>query len=134
MLLSEITRWAAPICWLACLATLLVWFGWLAGSLLFVPLLFAGPGLWRGRGYTFAWVSLLSLFYIALGLTEAFSSPAVRGLATAHVLAAYVPSSVDNSPLTKGTVSRRPAASEASSSRCTQAMRLALSRGMRASK
>lgn len=88
MLLSEITRWAAPICWLACLATLLVWFGWLAGSLLFVPLLFAGPGLWRGRGYTFAWVSLLSLFYIALGLTEAFSSPAVRGLATAHVLAA----------------------------------------------
>lgn len=88
MLLSQSTRWAAPICWLACLATLLVWFGWMIGGLLCVPLLFAGPGLWQGRGYTFAWVSLLSLFYIALGLTEAFSSPAVRGLATAHVLAA----------------------------------------------
>lgn len=88
MLLSQTTRWAAPIFWLACLISLLAWFGWLVGGLLCVPLLFAGPGLWRGRSYTFAWVSLQSLFYIALGLTEAFSSPAARGFATAHVLAA----------------------------------------------
>ncbi|MBR9812760.1 DUF2069 domain-containing protein [bacterium] len=88
MLLSQYTRWAAPLCWLGCLASLLVWFGWIAGGVLCVPLLFAGPGLLRGRSYTFAWLSLLSLFYMALGMTEAFSTPADRAIATLHVLAA----------------------------------------------
>ena len=88
MLLSHITRWAAPLCWLACLASLLVWFAWPVGAVLCVPLMFAGPGLLRGRSYTFAWVSLMSLFYMALGMTEAFSTPDVRGIATVHVLAA----------------------------------------------
>lgn len=88
--LSEWSRWAALPAWAASILTLIFWFGWPAGVLLGVPLWFAVPGLLRGRGYTYAWLSLLTLLYMALGLTEAFATPAVRGVATAHAVSAGV--------------------------------------------
>lgn len=88
MIISRYTAWAAPACCAACIVSLLVWFGWAIGVVLSIPLMFAMPGLLRRRSYTVAWVSLLSLFYLALGMTEAFSTPADRGIATIHVLAA----------------------------------------------
>ena len=39
--------------------------GGLTGALLALPLLAPLPGLWRGRPYTYAWASMLVLFYIA---------------------------------------------------------------------
>ena len=35
-----------------------------------IPLLFAIPGLWRGKIYTMQWASLLILLYITEGLTR----------------------------------------------------------------
>lgn len=35
-----------------------------------IPLLFAIPGLWRGKIYTMQWASLLVLLYITEGLTR----------------------------------------------------------------
>lgn len=87
-LLSTWTRWAALPAWAASIVTLLIWFGWPWGLVLGVPLWFAAPGLLRGRGYTYAWLSLLTLLYMALGLTEAFANPAARALATAHAVSA----------------------------------------------
>lgn len=92
--LSPWVRRAALVGWLACLVTLLVWFGmdgtgagpWIAGALA-LPLLPALPGLWRGRRYTYGWLSLLLLGYMTLGLTETFANPADRGPALAHLLA-----------------------------------------------
>lgn len=60
------------------------WELWLAplrpgGSLLVlkvVPLSFALPGVWRGRRYTFMWLSLLLWFYAAEGIERALTDPA----------------------------------------------------------
>jgi uncharacterized membrane protein len=37
----------------------------LAGVLFALPLLAPAPGLWRGRPYTYAWASMLVVFYVA---------------------------------------------------------------------
>lgn len=91
MVLSRWARIAALAGWLLCVVTLFVWFvptvGWWLPALLVLPLLPALPGLWRGRRYTFAWLSLVSLGYMTLALTEAFATPAVRTVAFAHLLA-----------------------------------------------
>jgi uncharacterized membrane protein len=53
---------------LACHATVIAglpFAGGLTGVLLALPLLVPAPGLWRGRPYTYAWSSMLLLFYIA---------------------------------------------------------------------
>ena len=68
--------------WLATVACLWLWFTPLVAALATLPVLPTLPGLIRRRRYTMALTSLLSLAYIALGLTEAFANPAVRGLAT----------------------------------------------------
>ena len=47
-------------------------------ALLTAPLMLALPGLIRGRAYTHAWTSLLSLFYIGWALTELLATPAAR--------------------------------------------------------
>lgn len=39
--------------------------GRLTGALLALPLLAPLPGLWRGRPYTYAWASMLVVFYVA---------------------------------------------------------------------
>ena len=57
---------------------LVAWFGWLAPptllaapivlAVLLIPLACAGPGMIRGRIYTHAWVSLLSLLYFVVAI------------------------------------------------------------------
>jgi uncharacterized membrane protein len=78
------------------LATVVYWYGialpsehlgaWLPAGLL-LPLLPALPGLLRGRSYTHAWLSLLSLLYFTWSMTEALSNPPARVPATATLLA-----------------------------------------------
>lgn len=46
------------------------WLGW-PRIWLVVPLLAPLPGLWRGRPYTYAWASLLLVFYAGGLLVEA---------------------------------------------------------------
>ncbi|MGH8481574.1 MAG: DUF2069 domain-containing protein [Nevskiaceae bacterium] len=53
--------------------------GGLTGAVLALPLLAPLPGLWRGRPYTYAWASMLVVFYIA-GLLVA-RSPLTLALA-----------------------------------------------------
>ncbi|OOZ41392.1 hypothetical protein BOW53_03860 [Solemya pervernicosa gill symbiont] len=64
---------------------LLLWNIWIAPSkhfpislvliVLVVPLLFPLRGLLHGRSYTYAWSSMLSLLYLALGIMEAVTKP-----------------------------------------------------------
>jgi len=71
---------------LAALAALIVlglaWELWLAptgrGTLAIkvLPLVLALPGLWRGKLYTFRWLSLLVWLYVAEGLVRATSEAA----------------------------------------------------------
>jgi uncharacterized membrane protein len=53
--------------------------GGLAGALLALPLLAPAPGLWRGHAYTYAWASMLVLFYI--GGLVVFRGPLTLALA-----------------------------------------------------
>jgi uncharacterized membrane protein len=39
--------------------------GGLTGAVVALPLLAPAPGLWRGRPYTYAWCSMLIVFYVA---------------------------------------------------------------------
>ncbi|MGH8458264.1 MAG: DUF2069 domain-containing protein, partial [Nevskiales bacterium] len=47
-------------------------------ALLTVPLLLPLPGLIRGKAYTHAWTSLLSLLYLTWALTELLANPPAR--------------------------------------------------------
>ncbi len=65
------------------LATILLWHAWLAPPakypvallliLLLTPLLLPMRGLLHGSTYTYAWASMLSLFYFCLGIMHAWS-------------------------------------------------------------
>ena len=78
------------------LLSLLAWYGWRFPSptlgqwltaIFVLPLLAPLPGLLRGKPYTHAWTSLLSLVYILLGMTEALANPGERSYALAALLA-----------------------------------------------
>jgi uncharacterized membrane protein len=51
---------------------------WLWLAAVETPLLLAVPGLLAGRSYTFAWLSLASLFYFGGALTDLVANPAER--------------------------------------------------------
>jgi uncharacterized membrane protein len=84
----SIARTAAVAGYLGIWCLLSVWYGWLAPSpnlpipvalgFLLVPLLFPLAGLLRGRPYTYAWSSMLSLLYFAHGVSEAYTLPDER--------------------------------------------------------
>ncbi|WP_165831188.1 DUF2069 domain-containing protein [Abyssibacter profundi] len=82
--------------WLTTLVSLPLWLGWQSSmphgwwiaGVLSLPLLAAGPGLWRAKLYTHGWCSLLSLAYMALGLMEVFATSVGRTPAMVHLLAA----------------------------------------------
>ena len=61
-------------------------YGWGIAIVLCLPLALAGPGLWKRRKYTYAWCSLLSLAYMALGLMEVFATSVGRTPAMLHLL------------------------------------------------
>ena len=75
------------------------WEMWLApmrpgGSLLalkMAPLLFALPGVLRGRRYTYQWSSMLILAYFAEGVVRAWSEQGLsRGAAVGEILLSLV--------------------------------------------
>jgi len=51
--------------------------GW-PGAVLALPLLTPLDGLWHGRSYTFAWCSLLVVFYVGGLLAEGYATPSHR--------------------------------------------------------
>ncbi len=83
-------RFAAPAwrranlaLWLALITLCLGWELWWAplrpgGSWLalkVLPLLAAAPGMWRGRLYTYQWMSMLVWFYLAEGVVRGLTDP-----------------------------------------------------------
>lgn len=77
------TRWARGVAGVAHLALLIALpaVAGLPGALLALPLLLPVPGLWNGRPYTFAWCSMLIVFYVGGFLMEAWSQPQRRVVA-----------------------------------------------------
>lgn len=53
--------------------------GGMLGGLVALPLLLPLRGLWQGRAYTFAWASLLLVFYAGAFVMEMASHPARAG-------------------------------------------------------
>lgn len=60
------------------------------GWLLALPLLLPLPGLWRGQQYTYAWCSMLVVFYIGGFLMEAWANPEIARTAVALAILAAV--------------------------------------------
>lgn len=52
--------------------------GMLLPALLTMPLLLPLPGMIRGKAYTYAWTSLMTLLYLTWILTELLANPAAR--------------------------------------------------------
>jgi uncharacterized membrane protein len=84
---------------MALVGSLFYWYGQLLPSarlgtwlpaLLTAPLLLPLPGLIRGRPYTHAWTSLLSLPYMGWALTELLATPAARPAAYPAFFAALL--------------------------------------------
>ena len=85
------TRWAryvAIVCHVALTIALAV-IAKFPGYLLALPLLLPLRGLWRGTSYTYAWCSMLIVFYIGGLLAEAWANPdgAARAFALASLAA-----------------------------------------------
>lgn len=76
------TRWARRLALVAHFGLLaaLPAAGGLPGVLIALPLLLPLQGLWRGRPYTYAWCSMLIVFYIGALLAESWSQPGRRAL------------------------------------------------------
>lgn len=74
---ANLTLWAALI--VLCLGWELWWAplrpggSWLALKVL--PLLAAAPGMWRGRLYTYQWMSMLVWFYLTEGVVRGLTDP-----------------------------------------------------------
>ena len=51
-----------------------------------VPLLFALPGMLRGKPYTYAWANFILMWYYLHSLTVLYVAPADRGFAIAELL------------------------------------------------
>jgi uncharacterized membrane protein len=78
------------------IASLLIAWQWrasrLQGTFLIVslaPLVVPLPGLLRGRRFTYAWCSLLTIPYMALGVTEIIANPAHRWAPAMLLLLAF---------------------------------------------
>lgn len=64
--------------------------GWSAFALAVIPLLLLLPGAWRARPAPLFWTNLLCLFYFCHGVSEAWTTPAMRGWALAEITLAVV--------------------------------------------
>lgn len=87
---ARLLRALALLAWSVLVVALAGWYRAtpLLALALLLPLVLPLRGLWRGERYTYAWCSLLVLFYLGLGVVEAAASPAVRGYAYAVFSAA----------------------------------------------
>lgn len=81
-------RWSALLGYLGLLGWIVLWQAFIAPSavypvaltliVLLAPLLCALRGMLHGRRYTHQWMSMLSLFYFALGTADAYADPVDR--------------------------------------------------------
>ena len=81
---------------MAAIASLLIAWQWRASRLeaaflivSLAPLIAPLPGLIRGRRFTYAWCSLLTIPYMALGVTEIIADPAQRWAPAMLLLLAF---------------------------------------------
>lgn len=72
-MLSNYARLLSLVGWLGLVISLSLALGW-GGIVAAIPLLFPLPGLCRARRYTYAWCSLLVLFYLTYAMTEFVAS------------------------------------------------------------
>jgi uncharacterized membrane protein len=80
--------WAMRLGLLALLALQVVWhgflptprsaLGWSALAVAVVPLLLVLPGAWRARPGPLFWANILALLYFCHGISEAWTTPAMR--------------------------------------------------------
>ncbi len=78
MLLS---RWAyrvTVVSHVALMVVIALRSGWGVPMLLVLPLAFPLPGLLRGRDYTFAWATMLLVFYVGGYLAAGHANPAEK--------------------------------------------------------
>ncbi len=74
-----LSRWAYRLTvasHLALIVVIALRSGWGVPMLLVLPLLFPLPGLLRGRDYTFAWATMLLVFYVGGYLAAGHANPA----------------------------------------------------------
>lgn len=76
MLLSPWAYRVAVASHLALMLVIALRSGWGVPMILVVPLLFPLPGLLRGRDYTFAWATMLLVFYVGGYLAAGHANPA----------------------------------------------------------
>jgi len=74
---------------------LLGWYGimqpaYVALTLLLIPLAFPLSGLLRGKPYTYAWMSFLTLIYFIHGIVEAYANETARPFALIEILASVL--------------------------------------------
>ena len=96
---SHVARILALAGLMSLIGCLFYWYGELMPSerlgtwlpaLLAAPLLLPLPGMIRGKAYTHAWTSLLSLPYLGWALTELLATPAARPAAYPAFFAALL--------------------------------------------
>jgi uncharacterized membrane protein len=74
---------------------LITWYGimqpaYAALIILLVPLAFPLLGLIRGKPYTYAWMSFLTLLYFVHGIVEAYANEVARPFALLEILASVL--------------------------------------------
>lgn len=74
--LSMVARVVASVAHLALVLLIMIRAGGGSGSLVALPLLFAMPGILRGRAYTYSWACMLVVFYVAGYLAGGYFEPA----------------------------------------------------------
>jgi uncharacterized membrane protein len=52
--------------------------GWISALLLGLPLLVPLRGVINDRRYTFKWIGFMAMFYVAIGISESFTTPELR--------------------------------------------------------
>lgn len=76
MHLSRWARYVTVVSHLALIASIALRSSWGVPLVLVLPLLFPLPGLLRGRDYTFAWATMLLVFYVGGYLAAGHANPA----------------------------------------------------------
>lgn len=78
MQLSLWARRVTVVSHLLLIAVIAMRAGWGVPMLLVLPLLFPLPGILRGRDYTFAWATMLLVFYVGGYLAAGHANPAEK--------------------------------------------------------
>lgn len=92
---SDVARRISLVGYFSLIGLLVVWYGimqpaYVALTILLFPLAFPIYGLVRGKAYTYAWMSFLTLLYFIHGTVEAYANEYARPYALLEVLASVL--------------------------------------------